>query len=164
MARHNAGNGGRKVVKRRFFVVLAAMGLVGLLVPTLASGAAEGGVVQKVPVRMAEFSFSSAKLKPAGFGEPSVLPGGKTRFVFNNKGEFPHNFTIIYRSAGGSKFRSVDLQPGKKQRRTINLRPGSYLAVCTIGNGLHAASGMFINFTVGQQDVGGDFSWKPNVG
>ncbi len=151
-------------MKRRFCVVLAATGLVALLVPTIASAAKKGGIVQKVPVRMSEFAFASAKLKPAGFGEASKLKPGKTRFVFNNKGDFPHNFRIIFRSAGGSKFNSATLDGGKKQRRTINLKPGSYIAVCNVGNGAHAAAGMFINFTVGQQDVAGDFSWKAATG
>ena len=146
-------------MKRRFLVVLAVMGLVGLLVPTLASAATKGRATQKVPVRMSEFAFQGAALKPAGFGQASKLKPGKARFVFNNRGELPHNFKIIYRSEGGSEFESVTLDGGKKQRKTIDLRAGSYIAVCTVGNGAHAAAGMFINFTVGQQDVQGDFSW-----
>lgn len=145
-------------MKRRFFVVLAATGLVALIVPTISSAASKGKVTQKVPVRMTEFAFAGAALKPAGFGEASKLKPGKTRFVFNNKGAFGHNFAIVYRSAGGSRFKSVTLDPGKKQRKTINLRAGSYVAVCTVFNGAHAAAGMIINFTVGTQN-GEDGSW-----
>ncbi|MGI9658279.1 MAG: hypothetical protein ACR2OD_05175 [Gaiellaceae bacterium] len=145
-------------MKRRFFVLLAATGLVALLVPMIASAASKGRAIQKVPVRMSEFAFQGAGLKAANFGVASKLKAGKTRFVFNNKGEFPHNFTILYKSEGGSDFESATLNGGKKQRRTIDLRAGSYIAVCTVGNGAHAAAGMFINFTVGQQD-GETFMW-----
>ena len=97
-------------------------------------------------------------LKAANFGESSKLKPGKTRFVFNNKGDFPHNFTIVYLSEGATQFNSATLNGGKKQRRTINLKAGSYLAVCTVGNGAHSAAGMFINFTVGAQS-GETFQW-----
>jgi hypothetical protein len=145
-------------MKRRFFVVLATMGLVALIVPTLSTAATKGKALQKVPVRMSEFAFQGAALKAANFGEASKLKPGKTRFVFNNKGMFPHNFTIIYLSDGATQFNSATLNGGKKQRRTINLKTGSYLAVCTVGNGAHSAAGMFINFTVGAQD-GETFQW-----
>ena len=46
-------------MKRRFFVVLAAMGLVALLVPTISSAATKGKAIQKVPVRMSEFAFQA---------------------------------------------------------------------------------------------------------
>ena len=62
-------------------------------------------------------------------------------------------------TAGGSKFGSITLDPGKKQRKTVNLRAGSYIAVCTVFNGAHAAAGMFVNFTVGTQS-GEDGSWS----
>ena len=146
-------------MKRRFYVVLAVIGLVGLLVLATSSAAKKGAVVQKVPVKMNEFSFVQSRLKPAAFGEASALKSGKTCFVFNNQGEFPHNFTILYRSQGGSKFRSVTLDGGKKQRKTVNLRPGSYIAVCTVFNGAHIAVGMFVNFTVGTQSPE-DGSWR----
>jgi hypothetical protein len=145
-------------MKRFFLLLVATIGAVALLVPATSFAAKKGTVVQKVPVKMNEFSFSQSRLKPAAFGEASALKPGKTRFVFNNQGEFPHNFTILYRSQGGSKFRSVTLDGGKKQRKTINLRAGSYIAVCTVFNGAHAAAGMFVNFTVGTQNPE-DGSW-----
>jgi len=149
-------------MKRRFLVVLAATGLVALAVPMVSSAASKGKPIQKVPVRMSEFAFAGAKLKPAAFGEASKLKPGKTRFVFNNKGDVPHNFTILYKSEGGSDFRSVTLDGGKKQRKTIDLRAGSYVAVCTVFNGAHAAAGMIVNFTVGQQS-GEDGSWSSGL-
>ena len=70
--------------------------------------------MQKVPVKVNEFSFVQSRRKPAAFGEASALNPGKARFVFNNQ--------------GGSKFRSVTLDGGKKQRKAVNLRPGSRAA------------------------------------
>ena len=36
---------------------------------------------------------------------------------------------------------------------TVNLRPGSYLAVCTVFNGFHLSQGMQKRFTVGEIDL-----------
>ena len=102
----------------------------------------------------AEFRFYSSQLKVAPFGKPSVLAGGSTTFDFTNaSGEkFAHNFTIVAASAGGSRFKSKTLQAGQSQQLTVNLKPGSYIAVCTFFNGGHWAEGMVKLFTVGTQD------------
>ncbi len=146
-------------MKRRFFVLLVAVGAAALILPATSLAAKKGKPIQRVTVKTSEFKFAGSKLKSAGFGEASILKPGRTRFVFNNKlGGFDHNFTISYRSEGAKKFASRTLAPGKKQRKTINLRAGSYVAVCTVFNGFHASQGMVISFTVGTQSADGSWS------
>jgi uncharacterized cupredoxin-like copper-binding protein len=53
---------------------------------------------------------------------------------------------------GGKTFKSATIQPGKQQQKTVNLRPGAYVAICTVFNGGHLAQGMEREFTVGEFD------------
>jgi hypothetical protein len=103
----------------------------------------------------AEFRIYSAKLKSAQFGKASILKGGSTTFnVTNASGEqFPHNMTVIAKSAGATQFASKTLAAGASQAFTVNLKPGSYVLVCTVFNGAHWAEGMVKTFTVGTQDA-----------
>ena len=147
-------------MKRRLFVLFVAIAAMALIVPATSLAAKKGKPIQRVSVKMSEFAFKGSKLKSAGFGEASILKPGKTRFIFNNRlAQFNHNFTIFYRSEGGTQFGSRTLDPGKKQRRTIDLAAGSYVAVCSVFNGFHASQGMVISFTVGTQS-GDDGSWS----
>jgi uncharacterized cupredoxin-like copper-binding protein len=109
----------------------------------------------------AEFRIYSAKLKSAQFGKASVLKGGSTTFnVKNASGEqFPHNMTVVAKSAGGTQFASKTLAAGASQTLTVNLKPGAYVLVCTVFNGAHWAEGMVKSFTVGTQD-GKTGRWK----
>ncbi len=58
-------------------------------------------------------------------GVPKNIPAGSTTFSFNNRGQFPHNFTILYVTKGGSKFKTKTLNKGQTQDLTANLKPGS---------------------------------------
>lgn len=94
-------------------------------------------------ITMREFRFGNVK--------KNYEPGSYT-FTFRNNGEFPHNFTIVY-VAQGRKFKTGDIAGGETRQMTVNLRPGSYLAVCTVFNGFHLSQGMQKRFTVGEIDL-----------
>jgi hypothetical protein len=101
------------------------------------AGAQEGPARQTV--RMDDFRFRM----------PSNLDAGRTRFVFRNTGEFAHNFTVVAALGGGRPFRSATIPAGRRQRKTVRLQPGAYVAICTVFNGGHLAQGMEKRFTVG---------------
>jgi plastocyanin len=147
-------------VRRRLFAVagLAAAVLFGL--SSGAYGGAYGGGGQQATVNLSEFKIIGAKLRSAEFGKPSVLKPGQTTFTVRNKGQFPHNFVIVRTSKGGTKFATKDIAPGKSAQLTVvDLKPGAYLAVCTVFNGFHYSQGMVLPFTVGTQAQDG--TWGP---
>jgi uncharacterized cupredoxin-like copper-binding protein len=152
-------------LRRRLVLAAAALAVTAAVAAPLTAFGAAGrkagggadvevylGTANKTDIAK-EFRIYGAKLKSAQFGRPSVLAGGRTTFEFENRGQFPHNFTIVKASSGGSVFRSGDLQPGKSKRLVVNLKPGAYVAVCTVFNGAHWAEGMIKVFTVGQLDT-----------
>jgi uncharacterized cupredoxin-like copper-binding protein len=123
--------------RRRIFAFAA----VAVLAATVFSGLAlAGGGGASDNIRFREFRF---------VGVNNNYAPGSTTFRFQNVGQFEHNFTIVY-VAQGRKFKSRTLAAGGSQNLTVNLRPGSYLAVCTVFNGGHLAQGMTKRFTVGQ--------------
>jgi plastocyanin len=132
--------------------------LVGALavIPGVSAGSAGRAVAAKqtAKVTLKEYSISGPLLKPAVFGKASALKPGSTTFAFANTGKFAHNFTIVRTSAGATKFKSKTLQKGDSQTLTVNLKPGSYLAVCTVFNGFHEAAGMVKVFSVGKFNNG----------
>jgi uncharacterized cupredoxin-like copper-binding protein len=138
-------------VKRRIVVVVAALAAAATTLPTLTAGAARRATKadQTAAVTLKEFSISGKLLKPAVFGKASVLKPGKTKFTFKNAGKFAHNFTIVRTSPGATKFHSSTIAAGKSQTLSVNLKPGSYVAVCTLFNGFHQAAGMVKPFSVG---------------
>jgi uncharacterized cupredoxin-like copper-binding protein len=140
---------------RRLIAVAALAGAVAL-VPTLSAGAAgrAHAAQQTSSVTLKEFSIRGALLKPAVFGKASALKAGRTTFKFTNAGKFAHNFTIVRTSPGATKFHSATIAPGKSQTLTVNLKPGSYVAVCTLFNGFHQAAGMVKAFGVGKFNNG----------
>ncbi len=104
-------------------------------------GTARAGGAQTIRVRLTEYAIvMPAKLRP-----------GRTTFVLENGGRFPHNFTAIY---GPVLFHSPDVQPGRTARLTVTLVPGAYMVACTILNGGHLAQGMFALFTIGARSHG----------
>lgn len=140
--------------------LLLALGLAVTALLALSSTAPAGyGGSQQVTVNLSEFKIAGAQLRSAGVGKPSALQPGRTTFAFRNKGQFPHNFVIAAASKGGSKFRTKEIAGGKSAELTVNLKPGAYLAICTVFNGAHYAAGMVRPFTVGTQ--GQDGSWGP---
>src|SRR3954451_22061384 len=140
-----------EVVNRRLILAAALAGAVAI-VPTFAGGAAGRATAAKqtAKVTLKEFSLSGTLLKPAVFGKASPLKAGQTTFTFNNTGKFAHNFTVVRTSVGATRFRSKTIAPGKSQTLTVNLKPGSYVAVCTLFNGFHQAAGMVKAFSVGK--------------
>lgn len=142
---------------RRGLLLVAILAVGALL--TLGTASLAGGGGQGAAVTLSEFKITGAKLRSAEFGKPSLLKPGSTTFTFQNKGQFPHNFTIVATSKGGTKFAAKDVAPGKSAKLTVSLKPGAYLAVCTVFNGAHLAAGMVRPFTVGTQAQDG--SWGP---
>ena len=142
-------------MKRRLVLGLVLAAAAALAVPLSAPG---GQGQPAVTVTLRDFSFASPALRPAVFGKPSPLKAGRTTFTIRNAGKNPHNFTIISTSPGGTRFKSPDVAPGKSATMTVNLKPGAYLAGCTIFNGFHIASGMVKGFSVGTIDQNGKWT------
>lgn len=140
----------------KLFLVAGSVAAVGVFMV----GATSGGVSpQTVSVTLSEFKITSAKLRPAVFGRSGPLKPGRTTFTVRNAGTLPHNFVVISTSRGAPKFRTPMINPGSSARVTVDLKPGAYLAVCTVFNGLHYASGMVRGFAVGKQNQNG--AWGP---
>jgi len=120
-----------------------AVAAVAIALPVSYAGiaAAQTGNAAQT-VRMKEFSFTMR----------SNLKAGKTPFTFRNGGQFPHNFTVVETLGGGKAFKTATIQPGKQLQKSVNLKPGVYVAVCTVFNGGHLAQGMEKTFTVGTFD------------
>jgi uncharacterized cupredoxin-like copper-binding protein len=85
-------------------------------------------------------------------GVPRSIKAGTVRFTFRNTSTQPsgvqHNFTVVANLNGGKKFKSRTLASGRSQTLNVSLTPGTYVAVCTIGNGFHAANRMTTSFVV----------------
>ena len=143
-------------MRRPLMLLMGLAAAAAVLLPGTAPG---GGSQQNVAVQLREFAIKSAKLRPAAFGKASLLKPGQTTFTFRNVGQFAHNFVIARRSPGATRFRTRDIAAGKSATLRVNLKPGAYLAVCTVFNGLHYASGMVRPFSVGKQDQSGE--WVP---
>jgi len=103
-------------------------------------------------VAFAQEDSASIRMREFRFAMPSNLDAGRTTITFRNTGQFPHNFTVVRARGGGKTFKSATIQPGKQQQKTVNLRPGAYVAICTVFNGGHLAQGMEREFTVGEFD------------
>ena len=126
--------------RRGLFLVCMVAALVAASV-----GNASGQGAQTARVVMDDFRF--------GLPNGGSLPEGRTRITFVNRGEFQHNFTIVATSEDATGRRAITsrtLEGGQRQRKTVNLRPGAYVAVCTVFNGGHIAQGMVTEFTVGE--------------
>ncbi len=83
-------------------------------------------------------------------GVPKTIDAGRTTFRFRNtsQGQIRHNFRVVRNLGGGRRFASKTLAAGESESKTVNLTPGTYVALCTIGDGFHAANGMLVAFTV----------------
>jgi plastocyanin len=147
-------------VKRFLLIGVAFVVAVGVAAPLSALAAGGKARAQTASVKITDFKFASAQLKPAPFGKESILKPGPTTITFTNSGKFAHDFTIIRTSKGATKFTSGVIAVGKSKQMTVNLKPGAYLAACTQFNGEHFASGMVTVFTVGKID-GTTGAWGP---
>jgi plastocyanin len=110
------------------------------------------GIAAAHTQRPAQSAAQNVGLKEFAFRMRSHLKTGKTAFTFRNRGQFPHNFTVVAALGGGKAFKTANIQPGKQLQRTVNLKPGVYVAVCTVFNGGHLAQGMEKTFTFGTFD------------
>jgi plastocyanin len=86
---------------------------------------------QATEVSMTEFAFG-----PADF---TVAEGDTIELV--NDGQLPHNLTLQ-----GEDLASSDLDPGGTEELNVDLAPGEYEFVCTIGD--HEQQGMVGTLTV----------------
>jgi hypothetical protein len=138
-------------MKRKAFAVLAlAAMLVGAFAVTALGRGDQAATSTTVNMSGAppNFKFSSI---------PQTFRAGTVRFSLRNtsSGQVRHNFTV-YRVRGSSpsavrltrSFASRDLTAGQRQTLSRNMRAGFYVAICTIGNGFHAANRMTTAFQV----------------
>ncbi len=96
--------------------------------PTGEEGGAAAGATA---VGMTEYAFDPSDL--------SVSEGDSVEV--SNDGELPHNLTV-----DGEDVATDDIDPGGSEELTVDLAPGDYDFVCTIGD--HAAQGMEGTLTV----------------
>jgi plastocyanin len=91
---------------------------------------------QAVKVTGKEYSFSPSTIVVEG--------GGPTKIEFTNAGSLAHNLRITKdgQEVGGSP----TFQGGETKSATVDLQPGSYEMLCSVGD--HAALGMKGNLTV----------------
>ena len=69
------------------------------------------------------------KVNDKGVQMPKSLSAGKTAFVVTNTGKEPHNFEI--EGSGMEKSFWFALSPNQTTTMQVDLRPGTYDAVCT---------------------------------
>lgn len=131
-------------MKRRAFGAAAvATVLVGASAATALGGTSQSS--RSVSIRLAgnppNFSFR---------GVPEAIDAGRVTFRFRNTSPngVSHNFRVVRTLGGGNRFSSRTLQSGRSEAKSVNLTRGTYVALCTIGNGFHAANGMLVAFTV----------------
>jgi uncharacterized cupredoxin-like copper-binding protein len=132
-------------MKRRAFAVLA---LAAVLVGVFAVSAIGRGdqASRSVTIRMSGNPNSGFRFT----GVPRNLSAGTVRFTFRNTSAAPiqHNFTVVRTFGQARRFASPTIAPGQSATRSVNLRPGTYVALCTVFNGGHAANGMLVAFQV----------------
>jgi hypothetical protein len=99
-----------------------------------------------VTIRMAGDQNSGFRFQ----GVPRNLSAGTVKFTFRNtsSGPIQHNFTVVRTFGQARRFASPTVAAGKSATRSVNLRPGTYVALCTVFNGGHAANGMLVAFQV----------------
>jgi plastocyanin len=127
--------------------VLAGLAVSGSLVFAISgsSGAdrPRAGATQAantLNVRLDEFDFGQ---------KTRIASGGRTTVRLWNAGRNPHNWTIV---AGPTRPVSQTLNRNGRQEISLDLRPGAYMVICTVGNGNHLAQGMYRQFTVGTRN------------
>ena len=132
-------------MKRRAFAVvaLAAM-LVGVLAVTAFGQGDQAS--RSVTIRMSGNQNTGFRFQ----GLPNNLSAGTVRFTFRNTstGPIQHNFTVVRTFGGARRFASPTVAAGRSATRSVNLRAGTYVALCTVFNGGHAANGMLVAFQV----------------
>ena len=95
-------------------------------------GSAGNGPSVNVAARDFAFSLDTAEIK-----------AGTVTFVVKNNGSMPHDFEI---RGDGVTQKTEMLDPGETASLTVDLQPGTYTYVCTVGG--HNFLGMKGTFTV----------------
>lgn len=77
---------------------------------------------------------------------PAELEAGAVIFEVINDGTVPHTFEI----AGETVFAALDapIGPGERARLEVDLVPGEYTVICSLGEGAHRDIGMELTLTV----------------
>jgi plastocyanin len=90
----------------------------------------EVGAGERVRVTATEYSFDPGGLVLNG--------GGRLRITLDNRGNLAHNVKVFDdgREIGGT----ASFPGGGQRSATVNVRPGNYRLVCTVGD--HEALGM----------------------
>jgi hypothetical protein len=131
---------------------LAAIAAVAFASLALAKGSGYGGSGGSGAISVSVKEFSIAGLpKPKGQTAAGIAPGSVTLNI-RNRGQFPHNIVLLTVNAKGAIKQVAGIAPlpkGETGTLTANLKPGAYIAVCTVGTGYHASQGMYTRFTVG---------------
>jgi hypothetical protein len=131
---------------------LAAIAAVAFASLALAKGSGYGGSGGGGAISVSVKEFSIAGLpKPKGQTAAGIAPGSVTLNI-RNRGQFPHNIVLLTVNAKGAIKQVAGIAPipkGETGTLTANLKPGAYIAVCTVGTGYHASQGMYTRFTVG---------------
>lgn len=92
---------------------------------------------QPVKVKGLEYKFEPGNVVVTG-------GGGATRLEFENGGSLAHNLRILQ---GGTEIGgSPTFQGGETRTSSVDLKPGEYEMVCTVGD--HASLGMKGKLTV----------------
>src|ERR1700745_3325052 len=132
-------------MRRRAFAVLA---LAGVLVVAASIAAFARTTQSSSPVTIGMSGDQNSGFKFSGV--PKTLKAGNVRFTFRNTSTGPirHNFTVVKTFGGAKPFTSHTVAAGKSRTAAINLKKGTYIALCTIFNGQHAAHGMLVAFQV----------------
>jgi uncharacterized cupredoxin-like copper-binding protein len=92
-----------------------------------------------VTVVMREFEFEPKPLK---------AKAGTVRFVLMNRGTVDHDFAIPTLAGHGNHEQHL-VPPGKTRTVDLELKPGTYEAVCTVPG--HQGAGMSVTIEVGPQ-------------
>lgn len=133
-------------MKRRAAAVLA---LAVVLVVAYAVSAVGRPSQSSRTVRVAMSGSPNSGFKFTGV--PRSINSGRVTFRFRNTSASPiqHNFTVVRTFGRARAFRSGNVAPGATKTLTVsNLRPGVYVAICTVFNGQHALNGMISAFQV----------------
>ena len=132
-------------MKRRAFAVLALAAVLGGVFAVSAIGRGDQAS-RSVTIRMGGDQNRGFRFA----GVPRNLSAGRVRFTYRNTSSGPirHNFTVVRTFGQARRFASPTLAAGRSTTRAVNLRPGTYVALCTVFNGGHAANGMLVAFQV----------------
>jgi uncharacterized cupredoxin-like copper-binding protein len=131
---------------KRKALAVAALAAVLIVAVAVSAFAATSQSSSSATIRMGGSPTTGFKFA----GVPKNLKAGTVKMTFRNtsSGQIQHNFTVVKTFGGARPFKSATVAPGKSQSTTVNLRAGTYVALCTVFNGGHAANGMLVAFQV----------------